>query len=246
VISNLYNPVDVGVLSNNIEKVFGLSALVDKLIYLCYEVKKDFKLDQGEMQSMISGEAMSIPAKFKPARNTLWKSHGLFMGNEFPSWTNNSGSIGRRIITVLFDKEVSESNPKLFEDLQQEMGYIIVKINRAYRQCAAVYGHIDIWKLLPPYFKEKRERELEAHTHVLTGFLVYIRYEDNGRTLVFDPDGTIVWTRFISIARDYICERTNKNPRLTWNAEFYSTVFYNFGLTLEDSIVRGCRLPLAE
>ena len=244
VLSNLYDAVDVGVLSNNTEQQFGLSALVEKLIYICYEVKKDFKLDQGQMQSMISGEPMSISAKFKDAKSLTWTSHGFFMGNEFPSWTNNSGSIGRRIVTVLFDQVVTESNPKLFDDLLEEMGRIIVKINRAYRQCASVYGGDDIWNLLPPYFKEMREKELEAHTHVLCAFLVHLRYDDGGRTLVMEPTGSMTFARFRNVAAEFISENTSTNPRkLNWNSEFYGEVFPKYGLRVDDGVVYGIREP---
>jgi len=244
VLSNIYDAVDVGVLSNNTERQFGLSAIVDKLMYICYEVKKDFALDQGEMQSMISGEPMSISAKFQTAQSITWKSHGFFMGNEFPAWTNNSGSIGRRIITVLFDQMVTDSNPKLFEELQDQMGNIIVKINRAYRQCAARYGGEDIWKLLPPYFMEIREKELEAHTHVLSAFMVHLRYDNNGRTLVLDSGGSMPLASFRNMANEFISETTNTHPRsINWNSEFYGEVLPKYGVRLDDNILYGVRVP---
>ena len=244
VLSSLYDAVDVGVLSNNTERQFGLSALVNKLIYICYEVKKDFALDQGEMQSMISGEPMSISAKFQTAQSVTWSSHGFFMGNEFPAWTNNSGSIGRRIVTVLFDHVVIDSNPNLFEELQEEMGRILIKINRAYRQCTAMYGAEDIWKLLPPYFEEKREKELEAHTHVLSAFLVHIRYDDGGKTLVLHPQGTLPMSHFRNVANDFINENTSTNPRkINWNSEFYGDILPRYGIRVEDGVLYGICEP---
>jgi hypothetical protein len=244
VLSNIYDAVDVGVLGNNMEKQFGLSAIVEKLMYICYEVKKDFALDQGQMQSMISGEPISISSKFQTAQSLSWKSHGFFMGNEFPSWTNNSGSIGRRIVTVLFDQMVTNSNPKLFEELQDEMGNILVKINRAYRQCAAMYGGEDIWKLLPPYFKEIREKELEAHTHVLSAFMVHLRYDNNGRTLTLDPTGSMPLATFRNMANEYISENTNTHPRsINWNSEFFGEVLPRYGVRVDDGIVYGVRPP---
>jgi hypothetical protein len=42
----LYDPADVGTLSNNIERKFGLSALVDKLIFIGPEIKSDIALEQ--------------------------------------------------------------------------------------------------------------------------------------------------------------------------------------------------------
>ena len=238
VMSNLYNPVDVAVLSNNIEQKFGLSSICDALIYLCYEVKKDFKLDQGEMQSMISGEPISLAVKNKQAKSLSWGSHGFFMGNEFPRWTNNSGSIGRRIVVALFDTFVKDGDPKLFDKLQGEMGNIIVKINRAYRECSAAYGGDDIWSVLPPYFDEQRERQLEAATSSLSAFLVYLRYEDNGKTYTFDSEASSPSTRFKQYASEYITNTLGVKS-YDWNKERDHLARYK--LKLEGDQILGIR-----
>lgn len=237
VLSFLYNAIDVGVLSNNIETKFGLSGLVDKLIYICFEVKRDFKLDQGEMQSMISGEPIGIATKGKDPRSVVWKTHGFFMGNEFPAWTNNSGSIARRIITVLFNEVVTEGDPRLFDKLQAEMGNIIVKINRAYRQCAALYGGDDIWNLLPPYFHEMREKQLEASTNPITAFLVYLRYEDNGHTFRFDPDGSVPYMQFMNCADAWIASNLG-TKHVNWVRDV-DGVFARYKLRKDDNDLYG-------
>ena len=41
-VKKFYETCDVGVLSNNIEKTFGLSSLKDKLLFLAPEIKNDF------------------------------------------------------------------------------------------------------------------------------------------------------------------------------------------------------------
>jgi len=237
VLSFLYDAVDVGVLSNNIEQKFGLSGLVDKLIYICFEVKRDFKLDQGEMQSMISGEPIGIATKGKDPRSVTWKTHGFFMGNEFPRWTNNSGSIARRIITVLFDEMVTDGDPRLFEKLQAEMGNIIVKINRAYRQCASLYGGDDIWNLLPPYFKEIREKQLEAATNHINAYLVYLKYDDNGKTYRYDPDGTIEYLPFKHTAIEWISQNLGVT-KINWKRDI-DGLYQKFGLTHDGSFIGG-------
>ena len=43
---NFYEKDDVGQLTNNIEKQFGLSAFFDKLMFCAAEIKSDFKIDQ--------------------------------------------------------------------------------------------------------------------------------------------------------------------------------------------------------
>jgi ABC-type cobalamin/Fe3+-siderophores transport system ATPase subunit len=56
----LYEPADVGTLSNNIERKFGLSALAEKLIFIGPEIKSDIALEQAEFQSIVSGETVQV------------------------------------------------------------------------------------------------------------------------------------------------------------------------------------------
>jgi hypothetical protein len=51
---------DVGTLSNNIERKFGLSALADKLLFIGPEIKADIQLEQAEFQSIVSGETVQV------------------------------------------------------------------------------------------------------------------------------------------------------------------------------------------
>jgi hypothetical protein len=53
----------VGVLSSNTEAKFGLGAFYDKHLVLCPEAKRKFSLPQGNFQSMISGEEVSVAIK---------------------------------------------------------------------------------------------------------------------------------------------------------------------------------------
>jgi len=46
VIGKIYDPVDTGVISNNVERQFGLSGIYDKNIWISGEIKRDFNLDQ--------------------------------------------------------------------------------------------------------------------------------------------------------------------------------------------------------
>ena len=62
--SQTYETCDVGVLSNNIEKTFGLSSLKDKLLFLAPEIKGDLKLEQSEFQLLIEGGDMQLPVKY--------------------------------------------------------------------------------------------------------------------------------------------------------------------------------------
>ena len=236
-ISYLYDASDVGVLSNNTEKKFGLSALVDKKIYICYEVKSDFTLDQGEFQSMVSGEQMSIPVKFSTASSVWWKSHGIFMGNEIAGWADNSGSMSRRIVLAVFNQRVIDSNPRLYAELQEEMGAIILKCNRAYREAAAEFGRMDIWKALPNYFIVNR-RKFRAETHALASFL------ENSKAIIKNADYCVTLDELSNLMRIYVQNDPSgafKHRTKQFNEDFYMWVLDDYGLKLklESRIYKG-------
>jgi hypothetical protein len=227
IVSYLYDANDVGVLSNNIENKFGLAALVDKLIYVCYEVKHDFGLDQGEFQCMVSGEQMAIPKKFETATSVAWKTHGMFMGNEVAAWCDNSGSMSRRIVLGLFNEIVTDGNPKLFMELQEEMAHIILKSNRAYRDAALAFGMVDIWNVLPPYFSENR-RKLRAETHALAFFL------ENCTDLFWDAKAYMSMDDLKLMMNVYlIADGSFKTQRKGFTSDFYQWVFEAYKIQVE-------------
>lgn len=52
----VFPPSHVATLSSNVEPKFGLAPLYDKYLIICSEVKKDFGMNQGDLQSAVSGE----------------------------------------------------------------------------------------------------------------------------------------------------------------------------------------------
>ena len=100
-----YEYTDVGMLSNNSEKQFGLSSFYNKLLFIAPEIKNDLKVDQAEMQGIISGEDVVVAEKHKTAQMVEWKVPGIIAGNEVPGWIDNAGSISRRIVVFQFDKK---------------------------------------------------------------------------------------------------------------------------------------------
>lgn len=230
IVSYLYDANDVGVLSNNTEKKFGLSALVQKLIYVCYEVKNDFALDQGEFQCMVSGEQMSIPFKFQTAQSVTWRTHGMFMGNEVASWCDNSGSMSRRIVLGLFNEIVTDGNPKLFQELQEEMGHILLKCNRAYREAAYYFGCMDVWNVLPPYFVVNR-RSLRANTHPLAYFF------ESSSELLWDKNGYMSLQDLQLMMNIFLSsDGSFKTHRKGFNVDFYQWVMDAYALSVETDV----------
>ena len=109
-IMEFFEIVDVGTLSNDSEITFGLSALYDKLVFVAPEIKGDLKIPQAVFQSIVSGEQVSVCRKFKTAESVTWKVPGILAGNELPNWTDNAGSIARRLVVYDFLKRFQNLN----------------------------------------------------------------------------------------------------------------------------------------
>ena len=86
VVRQFYMPADVGLLSNNVEKKFGLSGLVHSLIFLAPEVRSDLAIEQAEWQSIVSGETVQVAVKNKTASSVEWRAPGR-------SYSNNTQTI---------------------------------------------------------------------------------------------------------------------------------------------------------
>lgn len=167
-----YHNQDTGVLSNNCERRFGLSALVGKFMFLGPEIKGDFQLEQAEFQSIVSGESVQINKKHETARSITWTTPGIMGGNELPSWIDNFGSIARRVIIFYFGKLVppAKGDTELKSKLRGEIGYILQKCARAYIEAVQQVGNDNIWLHLPHYFT-KQQDQLRMDTNSLEHFL---------------------------------------------------------------------------
>lgn len=159
-IGNMYNREDVGVLSNNCEPQWALSALVNKLIWIAPEVKTNFGLTQTDWQSMVSGESVLVAEKFKTPYSIRFTKPGFLAGNTLPSWKDNAGSVQRRLVIFRFDKKIEKTDASLGKRLIQELPTFIIKVNRAYREVAAQHGNDNIWEVLPQEFVTASEKSL--------------------------------------------------------------------------------------
>lgn len=159
VAKSFFSATDVGVLSNNSEKKFGLQSLIGKFIFLCFELKKNVSLDQAEFQSMVSGEEVCVAIKNQAAQTIRWSLPGLLCGNEAPGWIDTQGSIARRLAIFSFNFKIADkdSNPELLKHiLTEELAALLIKCNAAYRDMADRHRGEDVWGLLPEYFRKER------------------------------------------------------------------------------------------
>jgi hypothetical protein len=207
VLQQFYNTEEVGVLSNNVEAQFGLAPLVDKKIVLCMELRNDFRLSQAELQTMISGEDMSMAQKHKEPIVMRWNVPLAFAGNTLGAWADGQGSIARRFVIINFPKPVVAADAMLDQRIKEEMPAIMLKCNIMYlRKKRALGGH-DFWtkkldengqRIVPSYFEDRR-KELDTLVNSFAAFLAAGGVIEYG----CDENGTPYYIEWIKLKAAY-------------------------------------------
>jgi hypothetical protein len=222
-VKKFYEICDVGVLSNNIEKKFGLSSLKDKLLYLAPEIKGDLCLEQSEFQLLIEGGDMQLPEKYKDSAFIQWKTPGLFAGNEPPNYTDNSGSISRRLVVAKFIKKVTDKDSDLDYKLNIELPAIIKKAASAYLSAVNEFKGKDFWNSLPKYFRDTQQ-DMAQNTHALEHFI------SSGKVLLGD-EYYVREKLFVQAFNEHCKECHLERHKFT--TDYYMGVFGNYSLSIK-------------
>ena len=233
----IYDKNDSDIMSNRVEKVFGLSPFVDKFIVLAPEVKSDFTCDQTDLQSMITGEAVSVKAKHQRATKVAWSIPLLFAGNEIPGWRDVHGAMARRLIIWEFIKKITV-DVSLESKLRTEIPAIIIKCNRFYQAAVDKVGAESIWKHLPEYFHTMRRR-IHGSTSSIHGF-----FESDVLRIVRKEDGSVNRDVFMPLdtLRDAYHDWRVVNgiqAAEKWEATVYNRVLSDFRLPAPDRVRRA-------
>lgn len=250
VVKKFYDADDVRVLSNNSEKKFGLWSIYDGFIFISPEIKGDICLEQAEFQSIVSGEDISIARKNEKAICIQWKTPGILGGNEMPGWKDNSGSIIRRLVTFQFLRKVKDADPTLDIKLEDEIPAILCKCSRAYLEAASKYSDVDIWNVLPDYFKTI-QKQISMVTNSLHHFL-------GSEKCLFGKDLCVPQSIFVRSFNNHCIENNLgrykfhpdfyagpfgardievRNDTVTWNGKLYQNQPIIFGTDLSAEII---------
>lgn len=246
IIAKLYEVSDVGILSNNIEKKFGLSALVDKKIFIGPEIKGNLALEQAEFQSMITGEFVQVNTKFKQAKSQRFKAPGMLAGNELPNYTDNAGSMTRRVVVFPFNYKVrkGEGDTRLGEKIQKELAYIVQACNRGYLWALDEYGKKGIWDILPEFFKETKQKMAED-SNPLINFLETDHVILGPINTVYCPESIFV-TAFTDHCREHHlgipkwCNSTYNGPFSDYNIEIHKNMKRRYPNRPDGETIGGC------
>lgn len=227
VVQLMYNMRDIGVISNNIEKKFGLATIFNKTLFVVPELKGDFAMDQADFQSMVTGEELSLAQKNKMPLTGQWTVPGIMAGNESAGWEDKSGSISRRIVVFDFPNKVplDKLNPNLINEIRdKEIPTIIRKASMAYHDALSRFRRGDIWSVLPPRICEEKKR-LQYSTNPLYAFI-------NSDNLVLNQEEYTLESMFISRLKAFASLKF-PNSVITFTPDFYSYIFSDFGLSIK-------------
>jgi hypothetical protein len=223
IVKFIYDECDIGTLSNNMEVKFGLGALQDKLAIIGPELKGNFSMEQSEFQSIITGEDVQVAVKNKTASSVKWIVPVIMAGNEVPQYSDNAGSISRRLCVFLFNKKVGagSGDTQLGQKLKKEIAYILPTCIKAYLDAVNRFGSSDIWAVLPQYFRDSRD-EMAETTNALVHFL-------KSDIIEMGTDKYIKESVFIDTFNAH-CKEMNIN-KVRWTKQYCLGPFSTFGLT---------------
>lgn len=222
VVKIFYDPIDVGVLSNNVEPTFGLSAISNKMAFIGPEINENLRLDQTEFQSLISGEDVQVATKHKTAKPKKWTVPGIIAGNNPPGYRDNQGSVSRRLIIFGFNKRVKKGDTNLGKKLEREIANLLLKCNRAYLEAVHKYEGIDIWTVLPEYFHITKQ-SMSKQTNALVHFL-------NSSKVMYNDDRYCNLEKFSAVFKEYCADNSFRRPK--WINTYYDGPFEDMGVTL--------------
>lgn len=230
-LASLFEVRDVGYLNNVLQKTFSIEGISDKLIYLALDIDEHFGLDQATFQSMVCGEEVSVLRKFKKPMTVLWKSHGGFAGNKLPPWTDNGGSLSRRLIIVEFLTAISKSDPKLFERCLSMKDRFLKVINAAYHDMTRRFASKSIKDVIPAKFRESEKKALLE----LNTLAAFIKENCDLETNPSQPKYFASFKDFTKAYKAY-CKRNSLQAK-PLNYNFYSGVFCKINCKMVESPV---------
>ena len=173
IIGEMFAVASTGSLTGNQEQTFGLDGKYNCHILLGRDLphKMSMVLSQELLQSMVSGERVSIPRKNQMALDLKWTVPILFASNTLPDYADNNGQIVRRLVPFMFKSPVASPDPTLFSSIiNTELPAIISKVMDAYIEAVKEHGSSGFWTWCPPEILAA-QKEVGVATSLVRRFL---------------------------------------------------------------------------
>ena len=231
-IASCFDKDAISVLGANMQEKFGWEGTEDADLAAVYELSKHMFVGEGQkiLQSALSGEDVTIIRKGKTTITIQFRAPFIMVGNELPAWSDNSNSMVRRILLILFMFMVSTQNEHLGEELEDERPFSLPKMIILYRQLAIEAGGCGLWPRVSQQINQWRD-ELMCDTQPLVSFLIrsgrfVMSHGSNGAR---NPADTFIpESVFLDMFRSY-CRETN-TPMPQWSRDLWHTTFSQYAI----------------
>lgn len=222
-----------GVLSSNIEPLFGMSQVMkngESEVIFCNEVATDLALKQEEWQISTGGEFGSYAVKNGKPCVIKCKAQHMWVGNSKPGFKNDQNQMGRRLGAVLMPYPVRPRDGGIPDVLDRKMGHLLRREVVSYRQFVRATGTCDpmsVPEKLPPAFRDYHER-LRRETDPVQDFV-----KDGSFVERCEADqGFITMERFRELYEAFRVKH-NMGKSVRWTEAVYRPAFNEHGIHLK-------------
>jgi hypothetical protein len=142
-IINILGAANVAILPSTVEVIFGMMGLSGKRLIICPEMKEDFNMPMGNLQSMICGESTAVAEKNKGRSQVdAWGVPILLLGNAVPIafMQDTGGAMERRSVVFRMDVKPATQDPMLGVRFMNNLGPFLVRTLRRYHELVQTYG----------------------------------------------------------------------------------------------------------
>lgn len=178
ILQSIYPPEVVSVMGANMERTFGMSQYANKCLVVATEIREKNDFETADILKWVSNEKINMAQKGKDILVEEMKAGLLWCGNAQPTETDSHGALLRRLFKVTMRHRVEHVNTHLNREVLGNMGPVVTKFNRAYRDLLLTrYAKVDIWgnesdgtPIVPEYFHVER-KQMWAEMNPLVAFL---------------------------------------------------------------------------
>jgi hypothetical protein len=253
IVSAMFAPGSVGVVDSSHETIFGLQSMHGKEVIVSPETPENMAnhLSSDKFKKMICGEMVAVPVKHSVAENIRWKVPMIMCGNDYPRYSDERGSISKRLAIFSFTRYVKDQDSSLkHKIINEELSALVVKCLRAYRALLHRTGTRGFWDVCPDYFKENVSSMHESTDYVYMFLTLgqgdniwYDKVYNRKKIMYFvQKNGHVMWMEdFKKKFYDYMRFR-HPTVRHRWTKD-YST-FKRLGYLINrKNMCRACKNP---
>jgi energy-coupling factor transporter ATP-binding protein EcfA2 len=169
ILQSMVPPELFGTIPNRGRVTFQAEHFANKLMAWGMDMDKKTHIDGASCNSWICGEAYANDQMYKTTMNMpKWTTPIGFICNEY--FMLQVGA-QRRLVTMLFNIPIRNGDPMLFNKCLNETGALMYKMQSLYHAASERYQDVDIWNILPPYFRDTRKNMI-METNPIAGFIL--------------------------------------------------------------------------